>query len=314
MYFDIRMIILLRAYFSSPCHSPRPPETKRWFWNRGDGQLLCNIQDYWLIIYYQWNEPLLVTLNYYSKGKAVKNNGYLLQLRITRTLKKVYKQLKHVPAMQAETSSVLQLNGQYTRSIGKSNKLIYHAGRKLIRRTKNPTSDYPAPIQWLTFPLIHSCSCCPQWTHGWLDGQSGWAFRQPAQFLCSFGWLLWVSDHLHLRTKREKRQSAIVPRAFPMTDSRRSREGLSEDQPDTWQPGSTLLSRSILLLSPASSAAPGHLWNKLSAPASQGPADTQNIHTTLPTTLPFVPINYASSTGACRHTSWLYMELHSLRT
>lgn len=40
-----------------------------------------------------------------------------------------------------------------------------------------------------------------------------------------------------------------------------------------------------------------------SVPASQGPADTQNIHTTLPTTLPFVPINYASSTGACRHTS-----------
>lgn len=119
--------------------------------------------------------------------------------------------------MQAETSSVLQLNGQHTCSIGKSNKLIiYHAGIKLIgiRRTKHPTSDYPAPIQWLTFPLIHSCSCCPQWTHGWLDGQSGWAFRQPVQFLCSFGWLLWVSDHLHLRTKREKRQSAIVPRAF----------------------------------------------------------------------------------------------------
>lgn len=38
------------------------------------------------------NEPLLLTLNYSSKGKAVKSNGYLLQLRVMRTLKKVYKQ------------------------------------------------------------------------------------------------------------------------------------------------------------------------------------------------------------------------------
>ena len=116
------------------------------------------------------------------------------------------------------------------------------------------------------------------------------------------------------KQKGRKGSQLLFPEPFAMTDSRRSREGLSEDQPDTWQPGSTLLSHSILLLSPASSAAPGHLWNKLSVPASQGPADTQNIHTTLPTTLPFVPINYASSTGARRHTSWLYMELRSLGT
>lgn len=73
-------------------------------------------------------------------------------------------------------------------------------------------SDYPAPFWWLTFPLIHSCSCCPRWTRGWLDGRSCWAFPQPGQFLCSSGWLLSVSDHHHLGTQGEK-GSASIPKA-----------------------------------------------------------------------------------------------------
>lgn len=142
--------------------------------------------------------------------------------------------------------------------------------------TGHPTSDYPAPFWWLTFPLIHNCSCCPRWTRGWLDRRSCWAFQQPGQFLCSSGWLLSVSDHHHLGTQGEKRQSASIPTAF-CTDRAMEKQRRSFGRP-AWH-----LSHNISLLSPASSAAPKSSLEHTHCSTMPGPADTQSMHTSLPT-------------------------------
>lgn len=178
----------------------------------------------------------------------------------------------------------------------------------------HPTSDYPAPFQWLTSPLIHSCSCCPQWTHGWLDGRSGWAFRQPAPFLCSFGWLPSVSDHPHLGTKGERRQSAIVPRAF-------CNNRVKEKQRRSFKKISLTSGSQAVSCTHAAFRYSALLHQQLPVifgtnPVLQQARAQQKLKTYTPPYLlqPFVPINYASGAGACSHTSWLYVELHGLGT
>lgn len=179
--------------------------------------------------------------------------------------------------------------------------------RKINRCKKNWASHKRLPrcFQWLTFPQTHSCSCCPRWTRGWLDGRSGWAFPQPAPFLCSSGWLPWVSDHPHLGTKGEKRQSAIALSAF-CSSRVKEKQGRSFRSPAR-QAGSH-----AALCSHAGFCFSALLQQQLPASSGANPEIQQaraqqilQIHTPPYLLQAFVPINYASSAGAHRHASWL---------
>ena len=113
--------------------------------------------------------------------------------------------------------------------------------------------------------------------------------------------------------KGRKGRQLLLTQPFTMTEPRRSREGLSEDQPGIWQPG-TLCTHAAFCYSAL-------LHQQLPVifgtnPVLQQARAQQKLKTYVPPYLlqPFVPINYARRTGACRHTSWLYGELPSLGT
>lgn len=209
-----------------------------------------------------------------------------------------------MPATQEEGAICFALIGW---AVHLQHKQVRHTHLSPWRRTnrykraEHLASNHPAHFQWLTFPPIHSCSCCPQWTRGWPGAPSGWAFPQPALFLCSFGWLLWVSDHPHLETKEEKGQLAIVLRA--LCCNRVKEKQRRPSRRSAWQHFALTLcsvTQSCQLL-PAISG---------TKPNIQQASAQQILKIYMPSYLPqaFVPINYALSPDAYRHARWLYAQ------
>lgn len=106
------------------------------------------------------------------------------------------------------------------------------------------------------------------------------------------------------RKKGRKFSQPLLPELSAVTKTRRSREGLLEDQPG-------ICHTTFPPLSPASSAAPKSPLEHTHCSTMPGPADTQSMHT-LPTYsnhLYQLTIHWAGS-----HISWLHPELPSQRT